>query len=432
MIQQPAFGSELSGLQVQVEALRERNQALRERLQRQRDATERLSRRVESLEGKDEALSKEITGVAARPMEHVVEDAGGPPGISAMPKVTLMITGDMGYTSRFIGGGEAKHEFNWGEHGLFVSGALTDRLSVLVETHFSEHVDLQLLPRHMVERAAARYSFSDLVNTTVGLIETPLGYWNQAFHRANWLHTTIERPDVYEPERPEATRGGILPIHSLGVNLAGALPLEGVDIAYEVGVFNGRKKNRTSDQGFGDDNDFKAINTLVSLKPHALEGFQVGADVYVDKIPSYREVAGGLRAEEIDELIVGGYGAYVQGGTELLAEVFWIDHDDHASEQTFLTWAGYLQGSRRLGRTTPYYRFDFVDLGNGDPYYFDINPVTGAIRKRDPIVDHLVHTVGLRWDVFSWNALKFEYSYIDNHDHILDEHRLAVNTSYVF
>jgi hypothetical protein len=354
--------------------------------------------------------------------------------LAGIPKLTIKVFGDIPYHFMTDGHGEVKHEFHSGVaiNDLFFIGAITDQLTVLLENTFHFHDDgLGTIHNHL-ERTQATYAFSELANLTVGMGHTPLGYWNQTFHHGNWLQTTIERPDVYEFERPRTRQGGILPVHFMGVNLHGMAPFELADVAYNLGLYNGRENNRSISQGWRDENDFKAINTLVSVAPHAIEGLKVGADVYIDKIPTNRAITGNLRDEEIDELILGGHGAYVHGGAELLAEFFHITHDDHQSEQTFKTLGGYVQGSYKLGKLTPYTRLDLIAMGDGDPFYQQFNVTTGAFLKRDPINDHRTYTLGLRWDVFAWNALKFETSYIDNHDNLLDEYQLAVNTSYVF
>ena len=55
-----------------------------------------------------------------------------------------------------------------------------------------------------------------------------------------------------------------------------------------------------------------------------------------------------------------------------------------------------MQGSCGLGRLRPYYRFDRVDVAEGDPLL--------------PPKDLSKHTLGLRFDPVFWLGLKGEYA----------------------
>jgi hypothetical protein len=68
---------------------------------------------------------------------------------------------------------------------------------------------------------------------------------------------------------------------------------------------------------------------------------------------------------------------------------------------------------------TPYYRFDLLDFSGVDPYF------------SPNVIDVHKHTLGTRWDMMPWNALKVEYSFA-NHIGLDDEHLLAVNLVFTF
>lgn len=72
-----------------------------------------------------------------------------------------------------------------------------------------------------------------------------------------------------------------------------------------------------------------------------------------------------------------------------------------------------------MGSLTPYYRFDFLNFGGVDPYFA---PNVNDVHK---------HTLGARWDLLPWNALKVEYGFA-NYEALDDEHLLSVNLSFAF
>ncbi len=57
-----------------------------------------------------------------------------------------------------------------------------------------------------------------------------------------------------------------------------------------------------------------------------------------------------------------------------------------------------------MGDWKPYYRFDWLDVGAGDPYYGPL------------IMDLTRNTFGVRWDLSTWVALKLEYHYLSRAD----------------
>jgi hypothetical protein len=104
---------------------------------------------------------------------------------------------------------------------------------------------------------------------------------------------------------------------------------------------------------------------------------------------------------------------------ELLGELFNIYHDDHTSDQVFDSVGWYAQVSYVVESVTPYYRFDLLNFGGADPYY---SPNVNDVHK---------HTLGARWDLLPWNALKVEYGLANCQD-VDDEHLLSVNLSLAF
>jgi hypothetical protein len=265
-----------------------------------------------------------------------------------------------------------------------------------------------------MQRVVLRYSFSDLVNLQIGRMHTALGYWNHSYHHGLWLQTTIVRPEVY---RFDEYDNGILPVHSVGVELFGAKEFRPVNLEYHLGVTNGRGMTINGIQNYKDANRSKALSALLGFMPHFIEGLQFGGSLYLDEIPP--NPFNPARAEPIDERIIGTYATYMYHPVELLGEFFKIHHRDQTSDQDFDTLGFYLQGGYKINQWTPYYRFDRINYDEGNPYLLPTQ------------IDITKHTFGFRWDMFTWNALKVEYGMIDERGKD-DQQFIGINSSAAF
>ena len=408
-----ALADEIAELKGQVEQIRQENHALREQLDRQQALTERLLTKVETLEHASRAAPGHVQGVAETPMESALERQPEPPAFINIPRLLVRGFADGIFNAKWTDS-EQNNTFILGAVDFYTTSEVTDQVNVLVEATFNSDTDTNAAT-YRLERALVKYSYSDLLNVTVGRMHAPVSYWNMTYHHGNWLQTTIFRPDIV---LHEAENGAFIPVHQVGIDLSGATEFEGVDVGYNVGLFNGRGRTVTEVQHVKDKNDSKAVNFHVSLKPHAIAGLTLGATAWLDEIPGNPPTA--ARREQINELVLGQYATYYHGNTELIGELFNILHDDKTSGEEFDTIGFYLQGGYRIGALTPYYRFDFIDVANGDPFYT-------APRN----LDRTRHTLGLRWDFQPWNALKLEYSAL-RVDMADDEQALNVNWSFAF
>lgn len=327
------------------------------------------------------------------------------------PRLIIKGFSDLGYRAK-ITDSNRSNTFALGAVDFFISSEITDRISFLYEMNIHPDPDGNSMRFH-IERANLRYSISDLLSIKIGRIHTPLGYWNQAYHHGAWLQTTIFRPAIYLWEHD----GGILPVHSVGIELFGVKEFSVFDLEYYIDVVNGRGRTITEVQDVADRNSAKAINALFIFKPYFATGLNLGVNFYIDRIPS--NPADSSRTKEINELILGGYASYFNDRLEFLGELFDISHDDQTSGKEFNTIGLYLQAGYKIAELTPFYRFDFIDFGQGDPYFADND------------IDMKKHTLGLKWDIFSWNALKLEYSFSDLKNGN-DEHSFTVNSSFTF
>ncbi len=399
-IPKTSFCDELTELKTRMLKMQEETKTLQEELTKQKEVTGTLLEKIKATEMADTALS-----TLGHDHDMRLQDS---PDI---PKLQLNGFADVGFTAR-ISDSRDSNNFRMGTIDLFITSEIMPKISYVVETNFffvsatnDQEFDLQ--------RAEIRYWFSDLFNIKLGRLHTPLGYWNQAFHHGTWVQTTTARPDVYLFEG----QGGVLPVHSIGGEFLGRLDFHVFGLEYNFNVVNGRGRVRNEIQHAADQNDAKAVNILLSLVPHFTEGLKLGTNLYLDVIPENPGVA--ARAKEINERIIGGYLIYLYDRIEFFAEGFNIYHDDKTSGKDFNTLGLYVQGGYRIDTLKPYYRFDLLEFEQGDPFF----GASSAGLNR--------HTLGLRWDVYTWNALKIEYSMADRKGQE-DEHSLTLNTSFAF
>src|SRR5919109_1309194 len=108
--------------------------------------------------------------------------------------------------------------FSLGQLNLFVTSDVSEKFKFLSEIVFEAGPDNVVGVD--VERMLLQYSPSDYFNLAVGRYHTAIGYYNTAYHHSTWFQTTTGRPLLFEFE----DRGGILPIHNVGLSASGRIP----------------------------------------------------------------------------------------------------------------------------------------------------------------------------------------------------------------
>lgn len=285
------------------------------------------------------------------------------------------------------------NHFTNGGVDLFITSRLAEKISFLNETVLEYGTNgTNILD---VERVLLKYDMEDWLKIAVGRGHTSLGYWNQQFHHGTWLQTTASRPIMYRFEDD----GGILPVHYVGLEFGGILEAPGGSLSYASNVANGRGTIADEVQLIEDDNDSKMMGIQFTYEPEALEGFGVGANFLYDIIPEKANTAN--RAAEIDEIIYGAHAFYLPDPYELIMEAVVVDHDNHDTNLTDLTVGGYGQIAYTIEKYKPYFRYDWLRIADRDPFF------AGAV------VDEASYTLGLRYELSTYNALKFEYRHAD-------------------
>ncbi len=278
--------------------------------------------------------------------------------------------------------------FNIGDFDLFTNTQISPRWSVLGEllitSDFSNEFGAEL------DRLLFTYKHNDFFKISFGKFSTGLGYYSNAFHRAQYFQTGIGRPLMYADE----DNGGILPTHSIGITATGKIPSGALGLHWITEVANGRSPSDVPLQNFVDQNNGKAVNVQIYARPDAIHGFQTGFSVYRDKL--YPE-----GVERIQQTILTAHVAYAGSRLEWLTEGSMVRHVMHDGGQFFNSTTGYTQLAWAIGKTRPYVRFDYLNAPESDPIY-------GAIGRRSGA------SFGVNRHVSNYVVLKLQYGRLND------------------
>ena len=275
--------------------------------------------------------------------------------------------------------------------GQFVghlTAALTDRVTFIGEvsaTPTSSNFNIE------IERTVLRVDFADAFKLSAGRYHTPVSYWNTAYHHGLWLQTSVARPEM--------VRFGsrFIPVHFVGVQAEGSLPLGGLGLGYAAGVGNGRGSNIARGGDAGDVDGRRAWVASVHSRPTALYGLQVGGAFYSDKIGSKPD-------SSAHEQISSAHVVYDRGAPELVAEYTRVEHDPVTTGPRGVSDGYYAQFGYRLpgalSAVKPYVRYERMDVDAADVVFS--RPAT-AVADYDALVG------GVRYDFSPQAALKAEY-----------------------
>ncbi len=350
---------------------------------------------------------------ATDPSEPVVV-ADDNEGVSSIPRVRMSGMGHLQYA--FDKQGEAtSNRFVVGGLVLFLTSDITDDLRFFNETvfEFTESGEAVL----DVERVLLQYTVSDALVIEAGRGHTALGFWNSKYHHGVWLQRTIDRPSMYRFE----DEGGILPAHYIGLQVGGDLPVGPIGVEYHFTVANGRGDNVDSLQIVEDLNDQKALYFNLTLHPEFAPGLGIGGGVGVDKIvgrtttDSTGMIIGGH--SPISERLFNAHLYYIEGPIFFASEATIVDHRNSMGQMAKIL-GGYAVASATFGVWSPYYRFDFIEITDGETGHF----FSG-------LEDEQRHTGGVRWDVVTFAAANLEYRLIKR---LETRHEVIAQMSFVY
>jgi len=344
---------------------------------------EALEARVAELEGvQDAGAAEEALGLG---MEVHYGDVGA----------TFQIFGDVGASYRNPEPtGESNTSFFLGSMDFFVNMRLGEQWRVLSETVIEGKSNDQISTSQ--ERLWGAWVPTDWFYAKFGTEHSAISRWNQLYHHGRWLETTINRPLLASFEGEQ----GILPLHRTGLTLGGTPHTEAGRFEYFGTLSNGRGELPNDKQRTEDVDEHKAIDLGLAFEPFGESNWRFAVAVTKDTIPPDPASIDPARARSMSEWIFTGQTEWRNGSFYALGEYARIDHEARATSQDFSSNVSYVQVEYRIDDWTPYARFDYRNMKEGDPFYDPLG--------RD--LDVWYGTLGLRWDVGTNFAVKLESS----------------------
>ncbi|MGH7743009.1 MAG: hypothetical protein ACRENS_13420, partial [Candidatus Eiseniibacteriota bacterium] len=273
--------------------------------------------------------------------------------------------------------------FENGAFDLFVTSHLDDHWSVLAELVF-EPSGNEIAPD--LERFEFMYEYSDAFRISAGRVHNPFLQWPITYHHGLFMQIPVQRPIMARWE----DEPGLWPMHFVGILAQGRL-LGGAGLNYALGVGNGRGSSLEVVQVGSDANDNKAVTASIGLNPDLLQGFEIHASTYLDRIPADTTL------KETDYALSS---AFVRGPLDVRGEWSQMEHKDEAHSITYRTTGWYVMGAYRLPLKGPQVRAFGLFEGIRAPgdESFLMYPT-----------DEDAWTAGLRWDASRGVALKGAY-----------------------
>ncbi|MCU1259340.1 MAG: hypothetical protein JWO80_2225 [Bryobacterales bacterium] len=382
-----------SGAWAQAADAADQSELIRQLLQR----IDRLEKRVNELEATRPAAAvvsgtPAVAAVSATPAAIVDHNHGAPvEPPTSYPSLRLSGFGDIDYNASDQHG--SHNGFSEGQFILHMSSALSSRVTYFGELSMTARSDAgtgsPAAPGFNVEveRSIIRFDQSDHLKVSFGRYHTPVSYWNTQFHHGSWLQTTASRPEMVQ------FGGSFIPVHFVGALAEGSYSAGGLNLNYNAGIGNGRSSVLSRSGDWGDVNNNKAWLTTVYIKPDRLFGLQVGASVYRDRINANGR-------PETREWIESAHIVWNKERPEFIAEFFNVNHRQQGSNLVTNSQAWYAQLAYRLPvaeRWKPYYRYEYIHVPLADAVFRGLNlGLSGS-------------TLGVRYDISSFAAFKFEY-----------------------
>jgi hypothetical protein len=186
---------------------------------------QQLMQQVQQLEAQMKALQAQQSNAVAPAPAPAPAPAAAPapapepveePAFTPPMEIKLRLFGDVGYHVSDLPGDT--NTFYIGSADLFMTGNLSDRVSVLGEILFTSATDNSISSD--VERLLLQYKYNDHFDFGVGRYHTSIGYYNPTFHRGAWFQTAIGRPFMYAFD----DNGGDAPLQQIGATVSGQIP----------------------------------------------------------------------------------------------------------------------------------------------------------------------------------------------------------------
>ena len=309
------------------------------------------------------------------------DDHDMPPGgtprmqIQGFADVNYRATNEKGRTSSFF----------LGQLDLFITSRLSEKFSVLSELILEAGEDNAFT--FEVHRLLLKYSMNDYFNLSAGRYHTSIGYYNTAYHHGSFFQTAVNRPFLFAFE----SRGGILPLHNVGLSAAGRIPKAPLGLRYVAEIGNGRASRLGARpvQSVIDENNGKSFNLAIFSRPSQVPGLQAGFSFYHDRLTPQL-------VPPVSQHIYAGHIVYQTPRTEFLNEAIVFRHS--VGDRVFYIPGFYTLVSRRFGNIRPYVRYQYINVPSDDPIYRTVG------RRNGP-------SVGIKYDLSDFVNFKAQYDH---------------------
>lgn len=309
--------------------------------------------------------------------EHDADAAGAPRlQIQGFADVNLRASNERGRHTSFA----------LGQLDLFLTSRLSEKFDVLSELIIEANERNEFT--FEIHRLLLQYTPNDYLRLGLGRYHTAIGYFNTAYHHGTWFQTTADRPFIFTFEG----KGGILPLHNVGLQATGRVPGAPWGLRYFAEVGNGRASRTPLDvpvQTALDENNRKAFNLGLFVRPKSPRGLQAGFSVYRDRLTP-------LNRPGIEQTIGAGYIVFQNARYESLNEFVLMRMT--SGGRVFNTPAFYTQFARQFGNARPFFRYQYVNVPSDNPLYTDVG------RRNGP-------ALGVRYDLTNFAAFKAQYEH---------------------
>ncbi|HWS88593.1 MAG TPA: hypothetical protein VN282_16585 [Pyrinomonadaceae bacterium] len=312
---------------------------------------------------------------AAQHGDHDAEQSGAPRlQIQGFADVNLNASSERGSHTSFA----------LGQLDLFITSRLSEKFDVLSELIIEANRRNEFT--FEIHRLLLQYTPNDNLRLGIGRFHTAIGYYNTAYHHGSWFQTAANRPFIFAFEG----KGGILPLHNVGLQATGRVPGAPWGLRYVAEVGNGRASRSPLDaavQTALDENNRKAFNFGLFAKPKSARGLQAGFSVYRDRLTPEG-------AQTVGQTIGAGYVVFQNDRYESLNEFLLMRLS--SGGRVYNTPAFYTQFARQFGSLRPFFRYQYVNVPRDNPLYADVG------RRNGP-------ALGVRYDVSNFAAFKAQY-----------------------
>lgn len=379
-------------------------QALEKKLEQSLKMIDSLSSRVKELEAKQAAGAPAAAVPAAAPAAapaaerlQVVEQK-----VAQIETANAARTNDdtglpiHGFADINVGNHNPFHPYFKGASlnnlDFYLTPKLGDKLLSLFELNFE--VDSSGNVGVDIERGQIGYQVNQSVTIWGGRFHTPYGYVNTALHHGVWLNDALRRPAFLMFE----DQGGVLPAHTVGGWVTGALRGDGGKLNYDLYAGNGQQIiGGIVDMRSGGNEHGRPIyggRLGYQWTSGALEGLSLGANALDSKITDDQ-----TPQNLTDVRIYGAYGVYDTDQWEVLSEAYLFDNlNMYTGTGTHRSKAYFAQVGYRLPLLIPYARYERGLFDQKDQYFAALNSGQSYYRS----------AAGLRHDLNLKTALKFE------------------------